>query len=169
MLKKIRKFFSFGIVGLTLACFSVTLLPNAAHAVEKFEPNGRWHGFVADEADEVGFGISADADDGGTVALVVQNGDVALMMTSPDWRMRVGERLPVRVTINGESYSGDARIIKKDMIKLSGISNDLVLRFAHGNQAKINIGRNGLAWKLALDGFAQLLQNTVKAFARRDI
>jgi hypothetical protein len=83
--------------------------------------------------------------------------------------MKVGERLPVRVTVDGELYSGNALIVKQGMIKISGVGNDLVLRLAHGNQATVKIGRNGLAWKESLGGFAATLRDTVKAFACRDI
>ena len=44
-----------------MVCVSATCLPAAAYAIETIRPHGAWHGFVAEEADETGFGISARA------------------------------------------------------------------------------------------------------------
>jgi hypothetical protein len=49
------------VLAAALVCVSATCLPAAAYAIETIRPHGAWHGFVADEADETGFGISARA------------------------------------------------------------------------------------------------------------
>ena len=167
-MRKFHGFKSFCVAGMVAAALlgATALTPIAiADAAELTPTHGAWHGFIANEDHEHGFGISADAGDGGTVALVVNGDNIALMMVDSDWRMTVGGKLPVRVKIDGTTFVGEALIVEGGLIKLSEISNDIVLGLAHGKKASFDIGRNGLVWKVNLDGFAEALTETVKAYA----
>jgi hypothetical protein len=160
----LKRFCVAGMVAATLLGVA-TFTPIAiADAAEATQTHGAWHGFFANEDSEHGFGISAEAGGEGLVALVVDGDNIALMMAHPDWRMTVGGKLPVRIKIDGATFEGEASIVKGGMIKLTGITNDVVLSFARGKKASFNIGRNGLVWNVSLDGFAEALTDTVKAY-----
>ena len=68
--------------------------------------------------------------------------------------MKVGGKLSVRVKIDNATFEGEALIVKGGMIRLTGISNAIVLSRARGKKVSFNIGRNGLIWNVSLDGFA---------------
>jgi len=155
------------VLAAALVCVSATCLPAAAYAIETVRPHGAWHGFVADEADETGFGISARAGDDSTFALIVKENDIALMMACPNLQMTVGQKLPILMTIDGVRFGGDGVIVKQGMIKIPDIDNDVVEHLARGNRAKIWIGGKRLVWNVSLDGFSKTLRNTMKAFVRR--
>jgi hypothetical protein len=166
---KFHRFKSFciaGIVAATLLGTAATLLPiGIADAAEVTQAHGAWHGFFANEDSEHGFGISAEAGDRGLVALVVNGDNIALMMAHRDWRMTVGGKLHVRIKIDDAIFEGEALIVKGGMIELTGVSNDIVLSLARGKKASFKIGRNGPVWNVSLDGFAETLTDTVKAYA----
>jgi len=61
MIGNFRIIRSVWVVAAALVCVSTICLPAVSYAVETILPHGAWHGFVADEADETGFGISARA------------------------------------------------------------------------------------------------------------
>jgi hypothetical protein len=153
-------------IGLVAALVGISARCLPAAAAETMPPHGAWHGFVANQEDESGFGISARTDNGGLLALVVKVDDVALIVAGPGLKTAAGRKLPVHMMIDGVGFGGDGFVVKRGMIRIPDIDNDVVEHLAHGSRAKITIGKKGLVWNVSLDGFSESLKDTMHTFAQ---
>jgi len=144
-----------------------TLVPVAsADAATLLVPHGAWRGMLASEAGEKGFGIFTDMEKGGSAALVVKGEDAALAFTDPSWKLKAGDKVAVRVEIDGEGFTGEAIATDATTLQVADVSDDIVLKMAHGAQAIVNLDGGRVVWTLDLDGFSSSLSDAAKAYKR---
>lgn len=109
-------------------------------------------------------GATAKMTKGGTAAFVVKGDTLTLVLTDPDWHLKVNRRPPARVQIDGESFTGRAVVGGRDFIEIPNISMAVLKGFADGAEAVVDINDGDIVWTFDLDGFTAAMSDAMKAY-----
>ena len=153
-----------GLLAAQLIVGAVSTLATAAPAVAAtvLDRHDAWQGFTTTLDGDRLFGAITRMNHGGTAAFLITGDTLSLVMTNPDWDFRDGRTVPVRLTIDGETYTGSGTVRGSDMIEMPNVNKEVMGRFIDGAEATLDVNDGDLVWTLDLHGFTQAMADVVR-------
>ena len=119
---------------------------------------GYWASTIdADDSGHRACGVRTEMKGGGELRLVVLYNDVHLVAHDPDWNMRRGETLPVRVDIDGAGFNGIARVVNSQTLMVTDLTVQFLDQFVDGTQMVANFA--GIRWNVSLIGSTRAVED----------
>ena len=133
-----------------------------AQAATVMDQHGAWQGFSTTIDGRRLFGAITRMDRGGTAAFLVKDGGLSLFMTDPSWRLVDGKTMAVRLTIDGQSYTGTGIARGGDMIEMADVKRDVLTMFVDGAEAQLDVNSGDYVWTLDLHGFTASMADALR-------
>ncbi|MGB8901624.1 MAG: hypothetical protein WCC90_21325 [Methylocella sp.] len=151
---------------LMLGTASVSALVSAApaSAATFLSQHGAWQGFFTADDGVTLVGARAEMTKGGTAAFVFHGDTLTLVLTDPDWDLKVNRHPPARVQIDGESFVGKAIVSGRDIVEIPNISMAVLKGFVDGAEAVVDINDGDIVWSFDLDGFTAAMSDALKSY-----
>jgi hypothetical protein len=122
--------------------------------------HGAWQGFSSGSL----VGVMTRMDSGGIAAFVVKGDSYTLLLSNPNWSLKVGARVPVSVTIDGEVFTGTAVASDTDMIEMPNVTTNVLRQFVDGAKAVVDVNDGEIVWSLDLDGFTASMADALRLY-----
>jgi hypothetical protein len=166
---RLARRFAAGLVAalLTLGTVSVSAVVSAepTSAAILLTQHGTWQGFSINDRGATLVGVKAEMIKGGLTAFLVKGDTLSLVLTDPNWDLRIGHRTPVRVQIDDETFIGTAIVSDHDSIEIQNVSLNVLKGFADGAKAVVNVNEGEIVWTLDLDGFTAAMSDALKRYS----